>query len=390
MTSRRAFLRLTGLGLALPFFDVVAAESATATDGRLIVIFLRGGLDGLFAVAPTADPRLAEVRPSLSRTVLSDGIRLGDTGFSAHPVFKPVADLFAAGELAFSPSAGTTDKSRSHFQAQDLFELGTGAIRGSSGFMARAADALGSGRGAISFTRQVPLAFEGGEAMPQVAPLTGSGLRLPTGRLLEAIRAAHRGQKTGEALDQAIATESEVESAVGMEVAAARGAAGAGAFRQVATSMGRILADNPRLSLAFLDLGGFDTHANEDAILTRGLRDLGDGLAALKEALGGNEWRRTRLVVMSEFGRTVHENGTRGTDHGHGGLMLLAGGGVRGGRMVGAFGGLDARYLDQDRDLPAPLDWRAVLAACMREAYGWRDGVLDGVFPGRPKQRFDV
>lgn len=381
---------MAAAGLALPFLDAFAAASPTPTDGRLILIFLRGGLDGLFAIAPVSDPRLPELRPTLAATALREGVRLGDTGFAAHPAFRQAAELFAAGELAFAASAGTTDKSRSHFQAQDLFELGTGAIHGSTGFMARAAQALGNGRGGISFTREVPLAFRGGEGMPDVAPLSGSGLNLAQGRLLDAIRAAHRGQRSGEALEQAMATEAEVAADMGMEVQAARGAPGAGTFHRVASSVGRILHNNPRLALAFLDLGGVDTHANEEAILGRVLGDLGDGLIALKTALGEREWQRTRVVVMSEFGRTVRENGSRGTDHGHGGLMLLCGGGVQGRRMIGDFGGLGERSLNEDRDLLVRVDWRALLASCMGDAYGWDEGVLDLVFPGRPRQRIAV
>lgn len=392
MLKRRTLLSLAAGGMSLPVLDAWALPGPARPDGRLILIFLRGGLDGLQAIAPVTDPLLAELRPTLSASAIDDGLRLGSSGFAAHPAFRAVADLYRAGELAFAPCAGTTDTSRSHFQAQDLFELGTGAIHGSSGFLARAADALGTGRGAISFTREIPLAFQGGESVPQVAPLSGSGLKLPPGRLLEALRSAHRGLRTGEALEQALATETEVESAMtmAMEVPAARGAPGAGAFNRVANTMGQVLRNNPRLAMAFLDLGGFDTHANEEAILSRGLADLGAGLLALKTALGQDEWQRTRVVVMSEFGRTVRENGTRGTDHGHGGLVLLCGGSGRGARMVGDFGGLTERSLNENRDLPVLVDWRSVLAACMEEAFAWNGAVLDTVFPGRPRQRLAV
>lgn len=392
MLTRKQFLGWSASGLALPVLGAWAAEGPGSSDGRLIVVFLRGGLDGLFAVCPVSDPRLAELRPTLSRSVVDEGIRLGGSGFAAPPAFKAAAELYAASELAFAPCAGTTDASRSHFQAQDLFELGTGATHGSTGFMARAADMLARGRGAISFTREVPLVFQGGENVPQVAPLSGSGLKLPPSRLLDAVRSAHRGQRTGDALEQAIATEAEIESAMttAMEVQASRGAPGAGTFSRVAATLAQVLRNNTRLALAFLDLGGFDTHANQEAVLTRGLGDLGAGLLTLKSALGEREWRRTRVVVMSEFGRTARENGTRGTDHGHGGLMLLAGGGVRGGRMIGDFAGLDEFRLNERRDLPVLVDWRSVLAACMGDALGLNSTALDRIFPGRPGQRLDI
>ena len=388
MIGRREFIGCTVGAMALPVFDAFALETLASGSGRLVVLFLRGGLDGLFAIAPVSDPRLPECRPTLSEAMRATGIRLETTGFSAYPSCKALADLFAARELAFAPCAGTTDRSRSHFQAQDVFELGSGSTHGSSGFMARAAQLLGGGRGAISFTRDVPLAFQGGDRVPEVAPLSGSGLRLPDGRMLQAIRRAHHHTRTGEALEQAISTEAQIEAALGMEPQAARGAPGAGDLEKVAANLGQILRGSPRLTLSFLDLGGMDTHANEEAVLTRTASAIGDGLQALKRALGEAEWRRTRVAVMSEFGRTARENGTRGTDHGNGGLFLLAGGAINGGRMIGDFKGLSEPGLNENRDLPVLADWRALLGACMRDTFGLSDAGLDIVFPGRPRQKF--
>lgn len=387
--SRRRFIQACAAGLTLRALGAYAVESASRPPGRLIVLFLRGGMDGLFALSPVADPRLPEVRPSLARTVLARGTALGATGFAAHPSAQLFADLFIAREVSFAPCAGTIDTSRSHFQAQDIFELGSGSAHGNSGFMARAAQALQTNLGAISFTREVPLCFSGGEIPPEVAPLSGSGLKLPEGRLLQAIRTAHRGHRTGDALEQAIATEAEIETAMGgMEPQAARGAPGANGLGKIAATMGRILRGNPRLGLAFLDLGGLDTHANEEAVLTHTLQSIGEGIAVLKEALGEAEWRRTRVAVMSEFGRTVHENGTQGTDHGHGGLFLVAGGAIAGGRMIADFKGLADPALNEHRDLPVLADWRDLLAACLRDTCGFGDSALSTIFPGRPGQRF--
>lgn len=387
MSGRRAFIKRIAASASVMLaarLNRAWAYETPAGRGRLILIFQRGGLDGLYPIAPVDDPRLASLRPGLSATVLRGGIRLAGTGFSAHPSCAALADLFSARELAFAPCAGTVDTSRSHFQAQDLFELGTGSPRGDSGFMARAAVELGGPGDAISFTQEVPLSYQGMEIPPEVAPLSGSGLKLPQGRLLEAIRRAHAGRKTGDALEQAIATESEIESTRGMEVAAARGAPALNGFASLAQHMARMLAGNPRLGLAFLDLGGVDTHVSEDGILSRSLGKFSSGLVALKNTLGPHEWRRTRVVVMTEFGRTVRENGTQGTDHGHGGLALVAGGAVRGGRMLGSFDGLADRALNQNRDLPVHVDWRDLLGSAMREECGFGAAALDRIFPGRP------
>jgi uncharacterized protein (DUF1501 family) len=190
---------------------------------------------------------------------------------------------------------------------------------------------------------------------------------------------------------QAIATEAGLETAMGgMEPQAARGAPAASGLGRMAGVMGRILRGNPRLALAFLDVGGVDTHANEEAALSRILKAIGEGLLELKEALGAAEWRRTRLVIMSEFGRTVRENGTLGTDHGHGGLFLLVGGAIAGGRLIGDFGGLSEGALNENRDLRVLADWRTLLGACLSDACGISDTALGTVFPGRPRQRFTV
>lgn len=390
---RRDFMKLGASLIALPALNAFGFETNNTGAQRLIVMFLRGGMDGMFAFAPVSDPRLSILRPTLSANVVSKGIRLGDTGFSAHPSCQALADLFALKELSFSPCAGTTDTSRSHFQAQDLFELGSGVASGESGFLARAADALGADRGAISFTREIPLCFRGEDIPIEVAPLTGSGLKIPKGKLLDAILLAHKGKNTGEAIEQAIATESEVESAMsmaGMEPTASRGAAGVNGFVKTANNMGRILLGNPRLQLAFLDMGGLDTHAGEEASLSKTLQSLGDGLLVLKQSLGNQEWARTRVVIMSEFGRTAKENGTGGTDHGHGGLFMIVGGAMNGGRMLGEFGGLSDKSLNEKRDLPVTADWRSLLGSTMQSTFGFNESALNQIFPGRPHQHFEV
>lgn len=387
-TTRRHFLQVLAGGLLLGRATAWAAPGVT--DGRLIVVLLRGGLDGLHVFSPMADPRFAELRPGLAQAVAEHGLALAGSGFVAHPAATVLADMYAGGELLFSPCAGTTDLSRSHFQAQDVFELGNGALHGASGFMARAAAELGGGLGSISFTREIPLVFQGGARMPEVAPLDGLG-RLPAGRLLDAVRQAHEGLPTGLALEQELLTEAGVAGALAdgaMDANAARGAQPAGGFPRLARDLGRVLRGNPRYALAFVDIGGFDTHANQEAILSRAVGALADGLQLLRSELGETEWQRTRIVVSSEFGRTARENGTRGTDHGHGGLALVLGGSVAGGRLLGDFPGLAEASLFQARDLPVLVDWRDLLAATLHDSLGLSEAALGRIFPGRPRQHW--
>lgn len=374
------------LGIAGALPKTFAIENDSVRDGRLIVVFLRGALDGLFAFAPVADPRLASLRPGLSREVLSNGIALGQSGFSAHPSCRALADLYVSRELSFAPCFGTTDRSRSHFQAQDLFELGNGQTQGRQGFLARAGEASGTGPGrrvrSIGFSGNPPLALQGGDA--ELMPLSGSGLQVRHDRALDAIRAMHGQQASGKAIDQALASQAELERVTGMDAQAARGAAGVNGFPKAATTMARILHDQPRLGLAFVDLGGFDTHAEQEAALSRSLPMLADGLLALRDGLGPAEWRRTQVLVCTEFGRTVRENGTRGTDHGHGGLALLLGGSIAGGRQIGDFPGLAEARLNEGRDLPVTVDWRSLLGRALKETQGFDMATLQRVLPGMP------
>jgi len=389
MMNRRLFLQslaasaaVTGLDTGLGVRQALAFETPNPGHGRMVVIFLRGGLDGLYAFAPVADPRLVTLRPTIAKTVLTSGIALPGSGFAAHPSCSGLVDLYKGGELSFAPCAGTVDKSRSHFQAQDLFELGTGQFHGDVGFMARTARVLGGSGTAVSFTQEIPLSFQGLGEPPQIAPLTGSGLKIPGGALQQALLAAHRNEPTGESLQQAITTQSEIDASMGMEPNASRNAAAVNGFPKVAQQMGRFLAANPSLNLAFLDLGGFDTHIGEDNVLSRSLQNFSQGITTLKDSLGPTEWARTRVVVMSEFGRTVRENGTQGTDHGHGGLALLAGGAIHGGKMLGDFHGLADNALNENRDLPVSLDWRKLLGDTMHSSFDLNKSQLAQVFPG--------
>jgi uncharacterized protein (DUF1501 family) len=395
MNNRRHFLKAgfaASMG-SLALGQAWAAGGDARTGSRLIVIFLRGGMDGLFAFSPVDDPRLIELRPQLAQTVLKQGIRLSGTGFAAHPACAPLAQLFHDGELSFAPCAGTVDTSRSHFQAQDVFELGTGQTRGPSGFLARAMAELSGKSTAISFTNNSPLVFSGSALPVEVLPLAGKIPRLPEARLLDAIRNAHRGERTGDAIEQALITENDVAAALSksrMEEAAARGAKAVSGFPQLAQLMGNTLKAYPRFSIAFMDLGGFDTHANQAPSLSRSLENLSEGIVALRAALGEREWDRTQVILSSEFGRTAKENGTQGTDHGNGGLMLMCGGAIKGGRMLGDFNSLAAQSLNNNRDLPVTLDWRSAIASAMKTSFGFSDTALNRIVPGRQAQWVDL
>lgn len=381
--KRRLILNVSAAfagGLLLP--NAQAIQVAQPANGRMILVFLRGGLDGLQAIAPVSDPRLNELRPTLASPFASGGLALGNSGFAAHPSCAALAELYAKRELAFAPCFGTVDRSRSHFQAQDRFELGDGGTQGSRGLLARAAEAAGEHVRTVGFVASEPLILRGGRG--ELIPLTGKGLQVRHDRALEAIRKMHQQQASGAVIEQALETQTELDNIAGMDAKAARGAGAASGFPKTAATMAQMLKNDTRISMAFIDIGGFDTHANENAALTRSLTALGDGVLALRDGLGPNEWRRTQILICSEFGRTVRENGTRGSDHGHGGLALLAGGAINGGRQIGDFPGLSDTALNEKRDLPVIVDWRTLLGQVLSETQGFNRASLQRILPGMP------
>jgi uncharacterized protein (DUF1501 family) len=384
-SGRRAALRALTAASLLPFTWRTWAAPAAAREGRLVFVLLRGGLDGLHAISPVADPRWPSLRPTLAQPVLQSGLTLPGSGFALHPALADCLTLYRAGELWFCPTAGSPNTSRSHFQAQDVMELGTGAISGNTGWMGRLASQL-DGRLAANFAANAPLALYGAGVAIEHIPLARQALRLPGGALQEALLRAHAGSPSQRWLQQAIDTQALLAQADPDQ--ASRNAAPLAGWAAQARQMGQVLRQQPELALAFVDLSGVDSHVNQAAGLAQPLTQLGQGLLAMKTALGEAEWARTRVVVLSEFGRTAAENGTRGTDHGHGGLALLAGGGLgREGRMLGDFAGLQANALFEGRDLPVTLDWRSLLAAVSQAVFGLSARALDQVFPGRPAWR---
>lgn len=372
--------------------------ASRAAGGRLLVVFLRGGYDALTLLVPRRG-LYAEVRPSLAVPLAAEGspgaVPL-DADWALHPAVEAsLLPLVQAGQLAFVPFAGTDDLSRSHFETQDSIELGQ-PLQGPrdlrSGFLNRLAEVLGH-RGAIAFNERVPLALQGTQPAQNLALR-----RMPKGGTLPLqaeIDAMYQGTVWEKRLAEAHAlrqqaartmargpTEGDIESLM-----ASRDAMSANGFEGEAARIGRLMRQGH--DLGFVDVGGWDTHVGQGGLagpLPTRLGELGRGLAAFGTALGPAEWQRTVVVVVSEFGRTVRENGGKGTDHGHGSVYLVLGGGlaagVRARPVVGEQVPVEARTLHQDRDLPVLNDYRGLLGGVMARLYGLGPQPLERVFPG--------
>jgi uncharacterized protein (DUF1501 family) len=386
---------IAGAATLGPLIVAGRAFAAPQAGSKMLVVFLRGAYDAANIVAPTGSDFYHESRPTiaLSRPNSADPnapIAL-DADWSLHPALREsIYPLWQKKQIAFIPFVGTDDMSRSHFETQDTIELGQpiGGHRDyNSGFMARLAANLGEDK-PIAFTDQLPLCFRGGPVIPNVA-LNAAGSKPAVPAKDEALIAAmYKGRYSGvNDLGSAVAEGFQVRDSVFKTVdeemkEASRGAVSPKGFELSARRIGRLMRD--QFNLAFVDVGGWDTHVNQggaQGYLATHIGELGRGLAGFVEEIGTEAWATTTVVVLSEFGRTFHENGDRGTDHGHGSIYWVMGGGVNGGRIVGPQVTLSAATLNQGRDLPVLTDYRAMIGGLAGRQYGLGAERLNKVFP---------
>ncbi|MDH0864911.1 DUF1501 domain-containing protein [Mitsuaria sp. GD03876] len=376
------------------------AVQASGARPRFLLVFLRGGYDATNLLIPTSSgfyyeqrPRIAIARPSA--TDVNAALPL-NADWGLHPALRnSVYPLAQAGQARFIPFAGTEDLSRSHFETQDSIELGQpvgGSRDYNSGFLNRLAAELDAQQ-ALSFTDQLPMAFRGPVRIAN-AGLRETARPAVEGKNRALIASMYQGQPLGASVQEGLALRDELardlspDRMKSMTDAAGRNAIPAKGFeleaRRIATLM------RGRFSLGFIDVGGWDTHVNQGGAtgqLANRFEELGRGLAAIADELGPEVWRQTTMMVISEFGRTFRENGNRGTDHGHGSVYWLLGGGLAsGGPVAGDQIALTATTLFQNRDYPVLNDYRAVLGGLWQRQFGLSNEALTRVFPSvRPK-----
>lgn len=382
--DRRFFLQ--GLGLtacsaaAHPLLSTVTmAQARGLGENRLIVVILRGAMDGLDAVQPVGDALFAQMRPSLERGTAAVDL---DGYFALHPDLSGLMPLWQAGQLGFVHATSTPyrDK-RSHFDGQDMLEAGTGMdVAPSSvrdGWMNRML------QGVPGITSETAYAM-GRDAQPMLigtadvhfwTPQMKLELSAQSRLLFEAIY--HDDPLFREAAQEAMDLAAMGVSAQdGMEDVPAR-------IRDIDPLVDfaaqRMQADT---RIAAFSLSGWDTHRNQKAQIPLSLQRLSRLILRMQGALGADIWGKTALLAVTEFGRTVAENGSGGTDHGTGGVMVMAGGAVRGGRVLGQWPGLAEADLYDRRDLMPTSDVRGWMAHAMRGLYGLEVGMLEKtVFP---------
>lgn len=374
--TRRGFL--LGLAATYALGRARIAFGQAAGDRRLVVVILRGALDGLHAVQPYGDPALGELRAPL---VLPEPGREGgllDLGgfFGLHPAMAGLHAMFAENEAAVLHAVAGPYRSRSHFEAQDLLEGGSGQ-RMTSGWLNRALVAFpqsGATQPGLAVGPGVPLLLRGPAEVGAYAP---PGLTRPDEDLLHRIADL---QAADPMLGHVFQEGMRARGFVGQTLGNSSEERDRNAFAQLAVAAGRLLAapDGPRV--AALELGGWDTHVRQSARLAPLLSTLDGGLKGMKEALGA-EWKRTAILVVTEFGRTARVNGTQGTDHGTGGVAFLLGGAVAGGRVVADWPGLGNGKLLENRDLAPTLDLRRIAKGLLRDHLRLPEAAVAQAFP---------
>jgi uncharacterized protein (DUF1501 family) len=352
-------------------------------------------------VVPYGDDRYYDNRRNIAvKPPKSDKGALDlDGHFGLHPALAPLMPLWERGELAFVHACGSPDPTRSHFDAQLYMENGTpGRSANPDGWMNRLLGALPgpkSPSSAIAFGPQIPRILAGPQTVANLSNAGDIGRQLPIDRpgVADAFNKLYGGN---DALSksyqdsQSSRQQMQMADAAGADdkeqMAANGGAPLPGGFPTDAARLAHMMRQDPAIRLAFFQLGGWDTHINQGAgegQLANRLKPLGDGLAALARGLGP-VYKDSLIVVMSEFGRTVHENGNGGTDHGHGNAMWLVGGGVAGGKVYGKWPGLGVDQLYQQRDLAVTTDFRAILGPTVTSHMRVPDTMVAALFPEMP------
>jgi len=386
--SRRHFLYLTTATASLTVLNPPTARAASATDPRFVFIFLHGGMDGLGAVPTPRDENYQALRPTLAMDE-NETLALDDT-FALHPALTTLHRLFNSGQMMIFHGVASPYRERSHFDATRQLEQGSDTMDSvMDGWLGRVSTRLypDDNAASIALSSSVPLSLLGGDNVVNWAP---SKLPAAPTAFLSALETLYpEGSPLSQALqagraadDIATANENDGGAANTADTMMMNGPAfSAGSPSGLATSAGQFLrqSDGPRI--AVLDISSYDTHQNQAKTLNSKLADLDDSIAALEASLG-NAWQYTSVFAVSEFGRTVAENGTKGTDHGTGGVAFLAGGAVSGGTVKADWRGLASDALYENRDLVPAFDVRSVLKAILIDHMGMRNTqVNNDIFP---------
>lgn len=387
MVERRQFLKAAGLGIAAASLPG-AVFARTGGDARLVLIILRGAVDGLALCAPYGDGNYRRLRGELD--IPSPGNDAGllklDGMFGLHPSLPGLHEDYANGDAVVLHAVASPYRERSHFDGQDVLENGganVGLMR--DGWLNRALSSMGSSLGderAIAMSQNTPLVLRGSNSVTSWAPSSLPDAAESTIERLQMLYANDEffATRLAQALDaQEIAAGAGSASSPGR-----RGGGDAQHIKALMDSTARFLTAPGGPQIAVLEAGGWDTHANQGGSrgqLANRFAALDAAVSALRSGLG-NEWSNTVVSIVTEFGRTVRVNGTRGTDHGTATAALFTGGAIKGGKVIADWPGLRDRDLYQDRDLRPTADIRSAFKSILIDHLGVGESAVENtVFP---------
>ena len=391
MFTRRYFLRcsaiaMAGLGTAPSWLVRAAAQAGQTSSNKrkiLVAIFQRGAADGLNVVVPHFEKLYYDMRPTIA--VPQPGRENGgidlDGRFALHPSIQPLKAFWDSGQLAIIHAVGSPDPTRSHFDAQDFMESGTPGKTSEDGWLNRALapESDVSPLRAIAIGTQLPRTLRGNRQAIAVNNLQQFETRnKKLAATLETMYASTPDPRLKAASKETFEAVKMIESINRNPYTPANGAQYQGGFGNALQEVARLVKADVGVEAAFVDIGGWDHHVNEVPQLTTLLREFGGSLATFTRDMG-DQMEDIVLVTMSEFGRTAREDGNAGTDHGHGNVMIVLGGSVRGRKVYGRWPGLEPEQLYEGRDLAVTTDFRDVLSELVSRHLA-RD--VSQVFPG--------
>ncbi len=374
MLSRRSVLGAACCLAASPLMTPMTFASAPG-DRRFVTIVLRGALDSLYLLQPYGDPLLRKYRPDLALDPAGKLIDL-DGRFGLPTDAADLLPLWKSGELGFVNAVSTPYRDqRSHFDGQDILESGGSAASDeNTGWLNRALASIprSENRKAIDVHTSAELILSGPNPVDTWSAQSDLAIQPDALTFFERLYA---GDKSfSKVFGEAMLTDKDSDGIFG---SGTRSADAAGIARLTA---GMLKGD---YRIASFSIGGWDTHIGQANIFRKPLKALVAALTTLKAELGPETWSKTAVLAMTEFGRTVRQNGSRGTDHGTGGLAIVAGGAIRGGKVYGRWPGLAEDQLFEARDLMPTADVREIAAALLRSQLDISAGDLTSkVFPG--------
>lgn len=374
---RRRLLQTSGLATGLAMLEFTGlgrlALASSTGENRLLVVVLRGAMDGLAAVVPYGDSAYADARGAIAMPQNGDDLIRLDSFFALPNALQSLAPLYQQKQLTILHAASTPYRERSHFDAQDCLENGSNTAHGmNTGWLNRSLASLQTSRNAIAVGPSIPLVLRGSSPVnswaPSVLPNVDDDFLM---RVMSMYDADAQLQKSLAQAQEMNGMNESMTNALNNK-----------AFIGLMQKAAQFMLGNTSARIGTVELGGWDTHSNQGLTtgrLASNLKLLADGLIAFQQAMGA-QWKQTAVLVVTEFGRTVKVNGSKGTDHGTGGVAFLLGGGLNGGQVIGDWPGLNKLY--EDRDLIPTNDLRSLFKSVLQQHMGVDSNHLEqSIFP---------